>query len=341
MSIHFSSATGPLPGNLLLGNQTIGGVLSLQGIYRSIPILHGVSGCAESIRTVLSRHFREPVSIQNVSIQDSDVILGADKVVCEAIRHAMSEDSPDVIALIGTSLTEATREDLQGITSRYLEENRPVFQDKLLLTLSLPDYEGSIESGYARVVHAVIEEIINSRPKAPPKKHRNRINLLPGPHLTPGDVMELKEIIASFGMEVIVLPDLSSSLTGHLLTGHTSLSRGGVPLDYLKEMVSSGCTVAVGRCMEPCAKLLSKELNIPYRVFQGITGLQETDEFFQFLLELSGSEVQVKYRWQRQFLLDCMLDTCSTFRGKRIVAARAGPFALAVPVAFGSRRQVV
>ncbi|NGM84643.1 nitrogenase iron-molybdenum cofactor biosynthesis protein NifN [Paenibacillus sp. 7124] len=321
MSIPFRSGDESLPGNLLLGNQTTGGVLALQGIYRSLPLLHGGSGCAEAIRTVMSRHFREPVSIQNISIQDADVILGVNNAVCEALRHAISGDNPDVIAIIGTSLTVAAREDLEGITRRYLDENLQAFEDKLLLTLSLPDDEGSMESGYAQVVQAVIEEILRSRPKALPKKHRNRINLLPGPHLTPGDVMELKEIIASFGMEVIVLPDLSSSLTGHLLTGHTALSRGGVPLDYLKEMLGSGFTVAVGRCMEPSAKLLRKELNIPYRVFQGITGLQETDDFFQFLLELSGNEVQVKYRWQRQFLLDCMLDTCSTFRGKRIVAA--------------------
>lgn len=39
--------------------------------------------------------------------------------------------------------------------------------------------------------------------------------------------MELKETIASFGLEVIALPDMSTSLSGHLLTGFSRSPAAG------------------------------------------------------------------------------------------------------------------
>lgn len=311
----------PLSVNPFQTSQTVGGVLALQGIYRAVPILHGAQGCAESVKTVLSRHFREPISIQNIAIHEQNLIFGGEEAIRTMIRLVMDKHHPDVLALIGTSLTEVVGEDLLGTAEAYYRQHKPMFRDKLMCGLYLPDYEGSLESGYAKTVHAVIKKVIQSGGRTVRKKKRSRINLLPGAHLTPGDVMELKEIIASFDIEVIVLPDLSSSLTGHLMMGHTPLSRGGVPLDYLREMLASSYTLALGSSMEPCARLLQEELQIPYQVFNGVTGLAETDEFFLFLRQFSQSDGQNKYRWQRQFLLDCMLDTRSVFRGKRILAA--------------------
>ncbi|WP_019911718.1 nitrogenase iron-molybdenum cofactor biosynthesis protein NifN [Paenibacillus sp. HW567] len=316
-----SSPGKPLAVNPFQTSQAAGGVLALQGIYRAVPILHGAQGCAESVRTVLSRHFREPISLQNIAIHEQNLIFGGEEAIREMIRLVMDKHHPDVLALIGTSLTAVVGEDLLGIAEAYYRQHKLLFRDKLMCGLHLPDYEGSLESGYAKTVYAVIQKVIQSGGRTVRKKKRNRINLLPGAHLTPGDVMELKEIIASFDIEVIVLPDLSSSLTGHLMMGHTPLSRGGVPLDYLREILTSSYTLALGSSMEPCARLLQEELQIPYQVFNGVTGLAETDEFFLFLRQFSQSDGQNKYRWQRQFLLDCMLDTRSVFRGKRILAA--------------------
>ncbi|MBW4082657.1 nitrogenase iron-molybdenum cofactor biosynthesis protein NifN [Paenibacillus sp. S150] len=315
------NSSKPLSVNPFQTSQAVGGVLALQGIYRAVPILHGAQGCAESVKMVLSRHFREPISIQNIAIHEQNLIFGGSEGIREMIKLVMERHHPDVVALIGTSLTEVVGEDLLGTAEAYYRQHKLLFKDKLMCGLCLPDYEGSMESGYAQTVYSVIRKVIQNSGRVTRKKKRGRINLLPGAHLTPGDVMELKEMIASFDIEVIVLPDLSSSLTGHLMTGHTPLSRGGVPLDYLREMLTSAYTIVLGRSMEHCAKLLQEELDIPYILFAGVTGLRESDEFFLFLRQFSGSEGQNKYRWQRQFLLDCMLDTRSIFRGKRVLAA--------------------
>lgn len=321
MENHEEIPCRPLSVNPFRISQPLGGVLALQGIYKSMPILHGAQGCVEAIKTVLSRHFREPVSIQNIAMHEYNLIFGGAESIREVIHLVTTKHKPDVTGVIGTSLTEVVGEDLREAAEAFGRDHAFALRDKLLFALYLPDYEGSMESGYAKTVHAVLKEIIAGHSNSSRKKHKNRINLLPGAHLTPGDVLELKEIIASFGLEVIVLPDLSSSLTGHLLTGYTPLSRGGVPLDYLREVASSGHTLALGASMEPSARLLKEAFEIPYTVFAGVSGLQASDDFFAFLQQYSRNEVQVKYRWQRQFLLDVLLDTRSVFRGKRVVAA--------------------
>ncbi|MDF2926231.1 MAG: hypothetical protein K0R57_5145 [Paenibacillaceae bacterium] len=321
MEPNHEEAYRPLAINPFRISQPLGGVLALQGIYKSVPILHGAQGCAESIKTVMSRHFREPISIQNIAMHEYNLIFGGADTIREVVNIVMSKHKPDVIGIIGTSLTEVVGEDLLEAAASYGKDNVFALRDKLLFALYLPDYEGSMESGYAKTVYSVLQEVIRRNTHTSRKRHKNRINLLAGSHLSPGDVMELKEIIASFGLEVIVLPDLSSSLTGHLLTGHTPLSRGGVPLDYLNEISTSAFTIAIGGSMESSARLLQQALDIPYRVFPALTGLQATDDFFRFLQQHSRNEVQVKYRWQRQFLLDTLLDTRSVFRGKKVVAA--------------------
>ncbi|AKG34380.1 nitrogenase iron-molybdenum cofactor biosynthesis protein NifN [Paenibacillus durus] len=302
-------------------SQAVGGVLALQGFFRSLPVIYGAHGCAEAIGQLLSQHYREPVALENVTIHDSNLVFGGSDSARDALELAMSRYKPDLTVLIGTSLTEMVGEDLENDVKQFVQEREGVLRKKLVLSLHMPDYEGSLETGFARMTERVLEAVIGLYGRTSRKKRRNRINLLPGPHLTPGDVMELKEIISSFGLEVITLPDLSSSLCGHLLIGNTKLSRGGVPLDYLDKMLTSGCTVAVGTCMEGAARLIEQAAGIPYRVFPSLTGLQATDDFFEFLIKESRSDVEVKYRWQRQILLDSMLDARCVYHGKAIIAA--------------------
>lgn len=311
----------PLSVNPFRMSQPLGGVLALQGVYRSIPIVHNAQGCVESIKTILTKHYREPTSIHHIPIHDHNLIFGGSKKVYDVIDLAMSKFKPDAVVLIGTSLTEVVGEDLSEAVKLYHKQNPNEVRNKLLLSVNLPEYAGSMESGYASTVEALIRGIIGMNMSIYRKRQRDRINLLIGPHLTPGDVMELKEIISSFGLEVIAVPDLSSSLAGHLLTGHTALSRGGVPLDQLMEICTAGFTIAVGHCMENAALLLKDFMEIPYHVFPGLMGLKASDELFAFLQDYSNNPVQVKYRWQRQYLLDSMLDTRSVYRGKRVLAA--------------------
>ncbi len=55
----------------------------------------------------------------------------------------------------------------------------------------------------------------------------SRVNVLPGCHLTPGDIDELRTIIEDFGLEPSFLPDLGGSLDGHIPDEFTPTTIGG------------------------------------------------------------------------------------------------------------------
>lgn len=310
----------PVSVNPFKTGQPLGGVLALQGFYRAMPLIHGAQGCSAFIKAIMTRHFREPIAAQTTALQEFNVIFGGGKSLREGLDTVIEKHRPSLVAVLSTALTEVAGEDVEGELRQYRKERG--LKDTLLVAASIPDFKGSLESGYAKTTEAVVAGILDmTKDERPRKKSKNRVNLLVAPHLTPGDVMELKEIISSFGLEVIALPDISTSLSGHLLTGHSPLTRGGLPLDYARHVVAADTTIVVGECMIPAAKRLEEGAGIPYKVFPSLLGLQVSDQFFGYLASKSRQEVPVRYKWEREFLLDSMLDAHFVYGGKRIAAA--------------------
>lgn len=309
----------PLSCNPLKIGQPLGGVLALQGIYRSMPIIHGALGCTAFAKTLLTRHYREPIAVQTTALQEMDVIFDADRNLEEALETVLAKHRPDCVGVISTALTEASGADYAGRIKTFKRKRN--LRDTLLVTCSLPDYRGSLESGYGAMVESIIDGLLEQTGRKPQRPVKRQVNLLPGSFLTAADVMELKETIASFGLEVIALPDMSTSLSGHLLTGFSPLTRGGVPLDSARQTLRSELTIAIGSSMERPARRLQNAAGIPYRVFDGVSGLAASDEFFYFLQEFSGEPVPWRYRWQRENLLDCMLDAHFNYAGATAVVA--------------------
>lgn len=310
--------------NPLKLGQPLGGAIALQGFFRAMPIVHGGQGCAAFIRQLLTGHYREPAALQTSALTEMNVIFGAEKSLTEALDTVIGKHRPDLIGVLGTSLTEVAGGDLKRCIRQYVRERS--IKDTLIVPVSVPDFTGSLESGYARTVEAVIDGTLERIKRGGrgtglrPKPVKGRIILLAGAHLTPGDVMELKDIIASFGMEVISIPDLSTSLSGHMLTGHTPLSRGGQPLDVLEQMLTAEAAIAIGSHMERAAKKL-EAVGIPYRLFPRIIGLEATDDLIEHLQKLGQVMAPSRYFWQRENLLDCMLDVHFAFFGQHAVAA--------------------
>lgn len=304
--------------NPLKISQPLGGALALQGFFKSMPILHGSQGCAAFAKSLMTRHFREPIAMQTTALQEMNVIFGAGKSLHQALDKVIEKHNPEFIGVLSTALTEVAGDDLQGNIKEYLKK-KPL-DDPIIFGVSLPDFKGSLETGYSKTVENLVDTIIKTR-NLPKKTVRNRVNLLPAAHLTPGDVMEVKEILYQFGCEVITIPDLSASLSGHLLTGYSALSRGGVPIESLQQMLTAELTLVIGSSMEPAAKLIKNAGGVPYRVFPSLTGLKVNDDFFSFLQTWKRKKTPIKYLWQRENLLDCMLDAHFYFGGKSAAVA--------------------
>ncbi|MDQ0194633.1 nitrogenase iron-molybdenum cofactor biosynthesis protein NifN [Paenibacillus wynnii] len=310
----------PASVNPLKIGQSLGGVLALQGCYRALPIIHGPQGCSAFPKALLTRHFREPIAVQTSALQEMDVIFDANRNLEEALNTVLTKHRPDIIGIIGTELMDVAGVDYQSMLKSYKRERN--LRGGLAFSVTLPDFSGSLESGFSGTVEAMVDELIQQAGHRNQRSVNSRqITLLPGSFLTPGDVMEIKEMISAFGFEVITVPDISTSLSGHLLTGFSPLTRGGVPLDSMLQSLQSGLTIAIGGSMERPARRLHNAIGTPYKVFQGAMGLKASDDLLHFLHQISGEPVPLRYCWHRENLLDSMLDAHFQFAGMSVIAA--------------------
>ncbi len=91
---------------------------------------------------------------------------------------------------------------------------------------STPDYCGSLQEGYAAAVEALLETLAEGGERLP-----DQVNLLPGAHLTPADVEEVKGLVEAFGLTVLAIPDIANALDGHVDDVVSPLSTGGIPVE--------------------------------------------------------------------------------------------------------------
>jgi nitrogenase molybdenum-iron cofactor biosynthesis protein NifN len=301
--------------NPLKQSQPLGATLAFLGLKGMMPLLHGSQGCTAFAKVSLVRHFREAIPLATTAMTEVTTILGGEENVEQAILTLVEKSNPQMIGLCTTGLTETRGDDMEGIL-RTIRKRHPELYDLPIIFVSAPDFRGALQDGFAAAVESMMREL----PQAGETRH-HQVTLLMSSAFTPGDVQELKEITSAFGLNPILVPNLSASLDGHLDDSYSSLTTGGTSLAELREIGSSVYTLAFGESMRDSAKILEKRFGIPYEVFPQVTGLGAVDEFLQGLSDLSGMAVPEKYRYQRRQLQDAMLDTHFYFGRKRICLA--------------------
>jgi nitrogenase molybdenum-cofactor synthesis protein NifE len=296
--------------NPLKHSQSVGAAIALQGIHNAIPVIHGAQGCTFLGKVLLTKHFREPIALASTKIFAEDVIMGSDENISKVIEGIIGKNSPDLIALLTSGLSEVRGDDVQAIVKKY-RQNSAVN----VVHIPTPDYEGGLETGYARAVEALIGTIDSSRSMLRAPCARGQVNVLAGSHLSPADFSELRDIIESFGLRPIILPDLSA-LDGSR-KGISPLAVGGATMEEIALMGSSELTIALGASMERPAGLLRERFDIDYKVLESIAGLEGTDGLMATLSRVSGNPVPSRYERQRRVLRDGMRDAHFYFSGRR------------------------
>lgn len=166
-------------------------------------------------------------------------------------------------------------------------------------------------------------------------RRARQVNVLPGCHLTPGDIEELREIIEAFGLNPIFLPDVSGSLDGHMSDEFSPTTIGGATLADARRMGAAVITLALGEQMRPCAEALEARTGVPFTLLEGLSGLAASDHLISELARISGVAVPAKYRRQRSQLQDAMLDAHFFVGGKRIVIGAEPDLLWALSTALG------
>ncbi|MFM5994856.1 MAG: nitrogenase iron-molybdenum cofactor biosynthesis protein NifN [Sphaerospermopsis kisseleviana] len=301
--------------NPLKQSQALGASLAFLGLKGTIPLFHGSQGCTAFAKVVLVRHFREAIPLATTAMTEVTTILGGEENVEQAILTVVEKLQPEIIGLCTTGLTETRGDDIE----RFLKEIRkrhPELDHLAIIFAPTPDFKGALQDGFAVAVESIVKEV----PKAGGVKPE-QITILAGSAFTPGDVQEIEEMVKSFGLDPIFVPNLGASLDGHLEDNYSAITASGTTLKQLQSLGSSAFTIALGESMRGAAKILQQRFNTDYEVFRDLTGLEPVDEFLQALSVLSGNPVPEKYCRQRRQLQDAMLDTHFYFGAKRISLA--------------------
>ncbi|NOZ25383.1 MAG: nitrogenase iron-molybdenum cofactor biosynthesis protein NifE [Nitrospirae bacterium] len=307
--------------NPLKHSQSIGAAIALQGIDRAVPVLHGAQGCNFLAKVLITKHFREPVALMSTKLFTEDVVMGSEENLAAAVREIAGKQEPDLIGILTSGLSEVKGDDVAGVVKRFkIQDSKIKNQDSRfkIVDVSTPDYEGGLETGYAKAVERVIEVVAGGEGTVE-RTGSPGINVLVGSHLTPADFTELREMMEAFGLNPVILPDLAA-LDGSR-QGFSALATGGTRTEDIERMGGAAFTLAIGMSMEGPARLLKERFGIGYTVFESLSGLQGVDAFMETLSALSGRRMPARYERQRRVLVDGMRDAHFYLGGKRVCTA--------------------
>ncbi|MBF0422264.1 MAG: nitrogenase iron-molybdenum cofactor biosynthesis protein NifN [Magnetococcales bacterium] len=292
--------------------QPTGAVLAFQGIKNSLPMLHGSQGCSAFTKVFFVRHFREPIPVQTTAMDQISVVMGGTDNVMTGLETLAKTGKARIIGLISTGLTEVQGVDLHGLVRQFRDSHRQFMDRVTVVGVNAGDFKGCLESGYANAVEAMIETLLpdTADEKGAEGLKRPCINVLPGAHLTPGDVDVLKKYVEAFGLHPIVLPDLSTALDGHVPESRSSpVSTGGTLMEEIQSMPQSLATLVAGSALNRAAEVLEQRTGVPNHHCHGLMGVQAMDRLVTFLSRLTGRPVPDWIERDRSRLLDAMMDT--------------------------------
>jgi nitrogenase molybdenum-iron protein NifN len=304
----------------LKASQTMGAALAFLGLQGSMPLMHGASGCTAFAKVFFVRHFREPVPLQTTAMDQVCSVMGADVNIIEALKTICGKQHPQVIGVVSTGLAET-----QGChMSRAISEFRLAhneFDDVAIVPVTAPDFAGCFESGFASALKAIIETLIPEQQGQAGTCPR-QVNVLCSASLTPGDLEFVCDSVESFGLHPLLIPDLASSLDGHLDDAEFNpLTTGGLSVQELLTAGQSIASLIVGQSLAGAADALAQRTGVMDYRFPLLLGLDNVDNWLLTLARISGNPVPERWRRQRRQLQDCMLDTHFMLGDSRVAIA--------------------
>lgn len=301
--------------NPLKMSAPLGGALFFLGIDRSLPVFHGSQGCTSFALVLLGRHFKESIPLQTTAMSEVTTILGGGDNIQAAIMKILEKGTPGVIGLCSTGLTETKGEDIVGEVALFRKKH-PEHAGIPIVAVSTPDFVGSHEDGFRDAMVRTIEELAEPGQATVP----GQVNVLAGSHLTVADLDYLREVLESFGLDPIFLPDLSRSLDGIVPETFEPVSMGGTTLPEIRRMGASAQTIVLGESLRVAGEALLKKCGVPFVVVTRLMGLSAFDRFLVTLRHISGRDYPRKIRRERNRLSDAMLDAHFYVGGLRIAA---------------------
>jgi nitrogenase molybdenum-iron protein NifN len=292
----------------------LGAALVFKGVANSVPLLHGSQGCSTYIRRYMISHFKEPLDIACSNFGEQTAIFGGGANLKLALDNIRKQYAPDLIGIATTCLSETIGDDVPMFIRTYQEDNRG---DALpaLVHVATPSYQGTHMQGFHGAVRALVAALAQDGPT-----EGTTVNLFPG-MVSPADLRHLKEILAAFGLNGVLVPDYSDTLNGPLWTNYQRIPQGGTPLAALRRTggaaASIECGLVLARGKDTAGTWLEAQRRVPLHRLGLPIGIRQTDQFLEVLSAVSGRPIPEKYTGQRGRLLDAMVDGHKHLNGVR------------------------
>jgi len=293
----------------------LGATMAYLGIDNMLALLHGAQGCSTFIRLQLSRHYKESIALNSTAMSEDTAIFGGWENLKKGIRRVLDKFHPEVVGIMTSGLTETMGDDIHSAITHFRHEN-PEYDEVPVVWAPTPDYCGSLQEGYAAAVEAIVMTLAEGGPVV-----ERQVTLLPGAHLTPADVEEVRELIESFGLTVVCIPDIANAMDGHVDEVVSPLATGGIKVSAIRTAGRSAATLYIGDSLAKTGQKVAEKFGTPVYGFTSLTGLAETDRFMETLSAIAGRPIPEKHRRWRSRLMDAMLDSHYQFGTKKVALA--------------------
>jgi len=282
----------------------MGAVTAFYGIKECMNILHGSQGCSTYIRRHMATHYNEPVDIASSSLTEEGTVYGGEDNLLKGLKNLIELYHPKVIGVSTTCLAETIGEDVPRIIEKFHELHEE-YKDIEIIPVKSPGYGGTQFEGYFRALYGIVSNVkMNINPN-------NFINVITSP-LSPADTRFLKETFKSFGIDIILLPDLSDNLDGVYRETYERLPSGGTDIQDIKKMGGAKLTIelcSIDLDYSP-GKYLEKEYKVPFIRMSLPVGIRDTDSFYEVISRYAKDVTpSVEIDILRGRYLDAMVDS--------------------------------
>jgi nitrogenase molybdenum-iron protein NifN len=293
----------------------MGACLAFRGIEGAVPFLHGSQGCATYMRRYIISHYNEPIDIASSSLGEKNAVYGGGPNLKQGLKNVIEKYRPQLVGIATTCLTETIGDDVNMIVREFRREVADPSLLPELVQVSTPSYAGTHMDGFHAAVRAVVGSLAGEG------ETEELLGLLPG-FASPADLRHLKEILADFGRETVVLPDLSETLDGEALCQYELVPRGGTRLADIRRLGRAGAVIELGRTLDQegsAGAFLQERFGVS-RFSLGLPiGLRESDRLFHTLARIAGRELPACHAAERGRLIDAWVDGHKYVAGKKAV----------------------
>ncbi len=292
--------------------QPVGAMYAALGVHGCLPHSHGSQGCCSYHRSVLTRHYKEPVMAATSSFTEGSSVFGGQANLLQAIGTIFSVYDPQIIAVHSTCLSETIGDDLGQITKKASSDGQ-VPEGKHLVYAPTPSYVGSHVTGYANMLEGFVKYFPTNTGEL-----NRQLNILAG-WVEPSDMREIKRILGVMGIKSVLLPDTSDVLDAPMTGKFEMYPKGGTTIPQMVKMGDSMYTLGLGEWgTSKAAIALDNNCKVKFDILDIPIGIKGTDRFIQALSKTGCVSIPDSIGNERGQLVDAITDMHQYLYCKRV-----------------------